>query len=88
MQDEPLAHFVVSSYLRSHLKTDAARDEMNIGTMLDTDVSKTEQALNNTAFYLKTTGTVPKYKTSRRGAYVIFAGAPELDPIGKLGGIL
>jgi hypothetical protein len=39
VQDEPLAHFIVGSHLRSHLNIDMARDEMDIGTMLDTNVS-------------------------------------------------
>jgi hypothetical protein len=42
MQDEPLAHFIVSSHLRSHLNIDVAHDEMDISTMLDTDVSPSD----------------------------------------------
>ena len=39
VQDELLARFVVGSHLRSHPKFDAARDEMDVGTTLDAEVS-------------------------------------------------
>ena len=39
VQDELLARFVVGSHLRSHPKFDSAKDEMEVGTTLDADVS-------------------------------------------------
>jgi DNA replication licensing factor MCM2 len=39
VQDELLARFVVGSHLRSHPKFEADRDEMDVGTTLDADVS-------------------------------------------------
>ncbi|KIP06418.1 hypothetical protein PHLGIDRAFT_90875 [Phlebiopsis gigantea 11061_1 CR5-6] len=38
VQDELLAKFVVGSHLRSHPKFDAAKDEMDVGTVLDADL--------------------------------------------------
>lgn len=40
VQDELLARFVVGSHLRSHPKFEADRDEMDVGTTLDADVSR------------------------------------------------
>lgn len=39
VQDELLARFVVGSHLRSHPKFEADKDEMDVGTTLDADVS-------------------------------------------------
>jgi hypothetical protein len=37
VQDEPLAHFIVSSHLQSPLNIDVVYDETDISTMLDTN---------------------------------------------------
>lgn len=53
VQDELLARFVVGSHLRSHPKFEPEKDEMDVGTSLDADVSRSSLRYSRAPFIFR-----------------------------------